>query len=572
MKRHSLRGGWIIALVLGCALGAVAYAASAPQSRYYRKPGRIEISVQPAPSSVLWERDVPVMMRDGMRLFANVYRPMGSGRYPVIMSVTWYGKDVFGDTPYREWNEQTGSDVGSMTVSNIAPFGAPDPAFWVPRGYIVVHADVRGAFKSEGDFGPNTPQDALDYYDLIEWAGTQSWSTGKVGLSGVSYLAYSQWFAAALHPPHLAAIMPWEGLVDHYRDNVVHGGIPETSFRVNGLKKASLLRRTDSSPPAEDYVAMLKEHPLFDQYWEQRAAKIEDITVPALICGSWSAQGNHTRGSFEGFRRIGSKDKWLVTHGRNEWPMYYDPEMQAIQAKFFDYFLQGKRNGMAEEPRVRLELRTTRDEFVVKRVSQWPVENTQYTSMYLNATNHALQTAPVNVMSQSDYVSNEGGSTTFDYRFDRETWIAGNMNLKLWVSADSTSDMDLFVGVRKFDKDGQEVYFYGFGGQPNSVVTRGWLRVSAREMDDTLSTPDRPFLKHTRVQKMRPGDVVPVEIEILPSATVFEAGSRMQLVIQGTDIVPDRLMAHGSPVNRGVQRVYTGGGTASELLVPVIPR
>jgi uncharacterized protein len=571
MKRLSQCGRGVSLFVLGCALGAGVLAAS-PTSKHYRKPGRIEVTVQQAPQSILWDRDVSVMMRDGVRLLVNVYRPLGQGRWPVVMSASWYGKDIFGDTQYREWVDQSGSDVGSMTISDIVPFGAPDPAFWVPRGYIVVHADVRGVFKSEGNIGPNTPQDALDYFDLIEWAGTQPWSTGKVGLTGVSYLAYSQWFAAAQRPPHLAAIVPWEGLVDHYRDNVVHGGIPETSFRVKSFRKGIDARRNEEYEPAEDYAAMLKEHPLYDSYWEMKAAKLEDITVPALICGSWSAQGNHTRGSFEGFRSLGSKDKWLITHGRNEWPMYYDPEMLALQAKFFDYYLQGKRNGMTEEPHVRLELRTTRDEYVVRRASQWPIENTQYTSLYLNATNRALETGRPTVMSQAEYPSTQPGGVTFDYRFDRETHIAGNMNLKLWVSTDTGTDMDLYVGVRKFDRDGQEVYFYGFGGQPNSIVSRGWLRLSARAKDEARSTPDRPFLKHTSVDKVRPGDVVPAEVEILPSGTVFEAGSRLQLVIQGVEIVPDRVMVHGSSVNRGVHRVYTGGGTASQLLIPVVPR
>ena len=155
-------------------------------------------------------------------------------------------------------------------------------------------------------------------------------------------------------------------------------------------------------------------------------------------------------------------------------------------------------------------------------------------------------------------------------RFDRDTWIAGNMSLKLWLSADTASDIDVFVGVRKFDKDGQEVYFYGFGGQPNDIVTRGWLRISQRELDEDRSTIDRPMLKHTSMQKIKPGDVVSATVEILPSATVFEAGSRLQLVIQGTDLVRDKMLVHGATVNRGITRIYTGGGTASQLLVPVI--
>jgi predicted acyl esterase len=243
--------------------------------------------------------------------------------------------------------------------------------------------------------------------------------------------------------------------------------------------------------------------------------------------------------------------------------------MLGIQAQFFDYYLQGKKDGMPDVPHVRLELRKTRDEFIVKQFSQWPLEGTQYLPLYLNAPNNSLATNTPRVMSQTQYDS-ERGKATYDFRFDRDTWIAGNMSLKLWMSADSGTDIDVFVGIRKFDKDGQEVYFYGFGGQPNDIVTRGWLRMSQRELDEDRSTIDRPMLKHTSMQKIKPGDVVSATVEILPSATVFEAGSRLQLVIQGTELVRDKMLVHGASVNRGIDRIYTGGGTASQLLVPVI--
>jgi predicted acyl esterase len=566
-----MSSSWIAALLVGNLLvvTSAGAASSSPPSKYYRDPGRIDLAIQPISANIIRDTDVAMMTRDGKRLYVKVYRPQGVGRYPVIVSTSWYGKESFGDGPYREWHDQTGSDVGRMSISELTPFEQPDPAFWVPRGYVVVHADVRGAGKSEGNIGPNSQQDALDYYDLIEWAAAQSWSTGKVGLSGVAYSAYSQWFAAALHPPHLAAIMPWEGLVDHYRDAAFHGGIPETNFRLKSFTKSLEKHRNEEFDPAEDYAAMVKQHPFFDEYWDRKAAKLEEITVPALVCASWSGQGSQSRGAFEGFRGINSREKWLITHGRNQWAMYYDPEMLGIQAQFFDYYLQGKKDGMPDVPRVRLELRKTRDEFVVKQFSTWPLEGTQYLPLYLNAPNNSLATNTPRVMSQTQYDA-ERGKATYDFRFDRDTWIAGNMSLKVWISADTASDIDLFVGVRKFDKDGQEVYFYGFGGQPNDIVTRGWLRISERELDEDRSTIDRPMLKHTGMQKIKPGDVVSATVEILPSATVFEAGSRLQLVIQGTELVRDKMLVHGASVNRGINRIYTGGGTASQLLVPVI--
>jgi hypothetical protein len=82
---------------------------------------------------------------------------------------------------------------------------SPDPAFWVPRGYVVINADLRGAGRSDGESNLLSAAEGRDYHDLIEWAATEEWSTGKVGLDGVSYLALSQWRAAAEQPPHLGS-------------------------------------------------------------------------------------------------------------------------------------------------------------------------------------------------------------------------------------------------------------------------------------------------------------------------------------------------------------------------------
>lgn len=102
--------------------------------------------------------------------------------------------------------------------------------------------------KSEGQAGVLRQQDAEDYYDLIEWAAAQSWCTDRVALVGVSYLALSQWYVAALNPPHLRAIVPWEGVTDLYREFAVHGGIPETKFIVLWWKMRLERRQKISSP------------------------------------------------------------------------------------------------------------------------------------------------------------------------------------------------------------------------------------------------------------------------------------------------------------------------------------
>ena len=575
MKTSRLRGSIIAAIVAGCTLTANVLAQNAPsspaRSKYYREPGVVDITVTPAPSGILREVDVPVRMRDGTRLSVNIYRPDGPGPFPVVLAATRYGANLFGRGRYDGWAKASGFEIGRMTISEFTPFEAPDPAFWVPHGYVVVHADVRGAYRSEGNIGPITPQDALDYYDLIEWAGLQPWSNGSVGLSGVSYLAFSQWPAAALRPPHLKAIIPWEGVTDHYRDNAFHGGIPETNFRLSAYTVGLEETRNKNFGLTENYAVMLRLHPLFDEYWWSKAANLELITVPALVCATWSAQGNHSRGSFEGYKRIASKEKWLFAHGRVEWPTYYDPESTALQLKFFDHFLKGAANDMERVPHVRYEVRKTRDEYTVRYASDWPLPGTKFTALYLNAAEHRLQTEPSTSESATGYVSDQHGQSTFDFKVARDTTLVGPMALRLWVSAEQADDMDLFVGIRKLDAQGEEVYFTGFGGNPNDIVTRGWLRVSAREKDEQRSKPWQPYLIHTQVLKIKPGEIVPVDIEILPSGTLFEKGSTLRLVVQGSDIVPNPVLRHDALVNKGTHTLHAGGQYDSQLLIPVIP-
>ena len=143
------------------------------------------------------------------------------------------------------------------------------------------------------------------------------------------------------------------------------------------------------------------------------------------------------------------------------------------------------------------------------------------------------------------------------------------MRLKLWVSTSEGDDLDLFVVLRKLDSTGKEVFFSGFNGYERDGVAKGWLRASHRELDPSRSTPLRPWHSHTRIQKLRPGEIVPLEIEIWPSATLFEAGSTLQLTIQGHDAAKYPAFGHRKLVNRGWHTIFTGGPYDSCLAVPL---
>jgi predicted acyl esterase len=531
----------------------------------------LEIDIFPLPEGIIAERDVYIKMRDGIRLAVNIYRPETPGKFPVILAfVGPYGKDL-GPNEYSvskyEYYVEMGLTIGKLRISEATPFEGPDPAFWVPNDYVVIHLDARGFFKSEGEKQVHTETETEDYCEVIEWAGTQEWSNGNVGLSGVSYLAIAQWYAAGKQPPHLKAIIPWEGVSDHYRDTRYPGGIPESGFRVEWLK------RNVGQVTEADIMKVLD--PVTNQNILETNPQLEKIIVPALICATWSDHGLHSRGGFEAYKRISSKDKWLYTHGRRKWEEYYSEEGLDYQLMFFNQFLKGIDSGIMDIPSIRLEVRQSLNEYMVRHENEWPIARTDYRKLYLDTESGALSLNEVNRKGKVSYNSVDG-KAEFDMTFDQDTEITGHMKLKVWVSAEEADDMDLLVGIKKLDTENNEVYFYGtaMSAYVKGMVARGWLRLSQRESDEEKSVPWQPFLKHEGERKVRPGEIVLAEIEILPSSTLFFKGETMRLVIQGKDLVegdPSGWLGYTYLLNKGMHSIYAGGEYDSHLLIPVVP-
>ncbi len=296
--------------------------------------------------------------------------------------------------------------------------------------------------------------------------------------------------------------------------------------------------------------------------------------VPALVAATWSDQGLHTRGSFEGFKQTSSTEKWLYTHGQPKWSTFYGDEAFEYQKAFFDHFLKGVDNGMDSRSAVRLEVRETLDEYEVRFEDEWPLARTEYQELYLDGSSGDL--SATTQLDETSVVESDplAGSATFTVTFDEDTELTGNMKLRLWVSTTEGSDMDLFVGVHKLDLDGDEVHFYAKTGYTRGPVAMGWLRVSERALDEDRSTPWQPVLSHDNPQPLAAGEIVPVDIEILPSSTLFRAGESLQLTVQGADLFEHPALAHAysRDINTGVHAIHTGGEFDSHLLVPQIPR
>lgn len=527
----------------------------------------------PLPDDILVERDVPIRTGDGTILRAVVYRSgVEDEQCPVLVTLTPYGKDGGVEKYPVDFDHfaESGNFVGGLELSDCTSFEAPDPAYWVPRGYTVVVADMRGCFSSEGRPRLLLGRAATDAASVIEWAATQPWSTGKVGLAGASYLATLQWYTAALNPPYLAAIAPWEGVSDPCRDTLSHGGIPETRYSEFWYRAINNGARSASASLRRLTPWLMRRYP--DRLRHVAAPpKFEDITVPALVGVSWSDQGPRTRGSVEGYTRIGSADKWLYTHGRKMWQTYYSSEVLDVQRRFFDRFLKGEDNGFDAVPRVRVETRHDLRTYSERFEQEWPIPDTRYVPLYLDhGTASLAKTLPGQSESRRTFPV-AGDELTFDVTFDEDTEITGHTALRLWVQAKDANDMDLFVGLKKLDASGREVWFEGHDGFEEGHVAQGWIRVSHRALDPEASTAYRPVLDPTKHWPLLPGQLVPVDIEIMPHSTFFEAGSTLVLVITGHDLDENLGVGHDRTVNQGFHIVHTGGEFDSHLLIPVIP-
>lgn len=512
--------------------------------------------------------DVAVTLRDGVTIYTDVYRPAGvEGPLPAIVLWSAYGKH------YRWSGPVLAAFTQGADVSPYAPIECPDPIVWCPAGYAMVVPDPRGINWSEGDVTAWSPQEGDDIHDTIEWIAEQPWSNGKVGMAGASYFGIVQWFAGATRPPHLAALLPYDGMSDLYREIVAHGGIPNTGFVSFWNDQVRATRNR-----AENWMTAIDVHPFFDEYWQSKVPAVENIDVPTYVVSCWSDHAVHTRGSLSAFNRLGTEQKWLEVHGRSKWARMYEPESVRRQIAFFDRFLKDIPNEVDDWPKVRLELRERIDVGEERPEQEWPLARTQYTPFYLDAATGSLQPDPVQAESAVSYDPTAGDpEAIFSHTFAEDTELTGYFKLKLWVEAEGADDMDLFAAVQKFDAAGKLVNFYYITRFRFGHAAHGWLRVSRRELDEAKSKPFQPYHTHQREQLLAPGEIVPVEIEIWPSSTMFHAGEQMRVVVMGKDPFPPSdapgvgIAIHPVTRNAGRHIIHTGGQYDSHILLPVIP-
>ncbi|ORX18195.1 hydrolase [Mycobacterium szulgai] len=550
--------------------------------RPWRRPGALRyararisgiakppITVTDAPADLIIERDVEVPTRDGTVLRINVFREQGAGPGPVVLSIHPYGKD---DLPKRRRNRWTFSpqyralrQPKPVAFSALTGWEAPDPVWWTAQGFSVVNADSRGCGHSDGTGNLLSQQEAEDTYDLVQWLAGQRWTDGRVVMLGVSYLAISQYAVAALQPPALRAICPWEGFTDAYRDLTFPGGIRESGFT---RMWSRILRR--STRQTYDLEQMQDEHPLRDDFWRSVVPDLSAIKVPMLVCGSFSDNNLHSRGSIRAFTRSRSSHARLYTHRGGKWETFYSEAAQAEQLAFFRSVLDGND---ATARTVRLEVREDRDTVAaVREETQWPLDGTFWRPLYL-VRGGLLATGPPRTAGSITFET-RSRAAAFSWTVPEDIELTGPMAARLWVQLDGCGDANLFVGVEKW-RDGKFVGFEGSYGYGRDRVATGWQRVLLRELDAELSQPWDPVPTLARTNPLIPGEVVAVDVALGPSATLFRAGEQLRLVVAGRWLSPRNPLTGQFPAAypnppRGLVTLRWGPRYDAHLLIPQI--
>jgi uncharacterized protein len=565
--------------------------------------------------------DMPIRMDDGNVLRCDVYRPIKEGRYPVIMTYGPYGKWLhFFDHYSDQWQHMCEDypSIASGSTNSYQCWELVDPEKWVPDGYTVIRVDSRGAGRSPGVIDIWSQREAQDLAQCVDWAGVQPWSNGKVGLNGISYYAMNQWQCAALEPKHLAAICLWEGAADFYRDMAHHGGILCNGFtddwshsqvyaaqhglgkrgfrsRMNGDWVSGPLELTEEELGANrrDFYEDCLAHKLdTDPYWQSRMPDWNQVKVPLFSSANWGGQGLHPRGNFEGFVRAASQQKWLECHGIEHWTHFYSDYGVGLQKKFFGHFLKGEDTGWSKQPKVQLQVRHFGERFVERRENEWPLARTQWSKFYLDPATSSLSTTPQTKPATATYSGFSDGVTFMTAPMEKDTEITGPIAAKLWVSS-ATEDADLFLVVRIFHPDMKEVVFRG-ALDPHTPIAQGWLRASHRKLDRELTLPYRPYHAHDEEQKLKPGEVYEVDVEVWPTCIVVPKGFRIGLSVRGKDYVWGggtgaalktlgavwtgcAIFRHDDPRDRpaavfgGDVTLHAGPDRQAHLLLPIIP-
>lgn len=576
--------------------------------------------------TVVIEKDVPVPMRDGVVLYADIYRPAAAGRYPVILQRTPYDKSL--------------TTIGMLMLDAVRTAG---------EGYAIVIQDSRGRYTSEGEFYPFR-DDVNDGYDTVEWCGIQPWSDGKVGMYGASYVGATQWLAAISTPPHLRAIFPLI-TASHYHEGWTYQGGAfalgfNESWTMTSLAPDTYQRLAQTTPEAAERMGNmlagiddmchwfrhvpLKDFPLFgqaaeyfydwlahpddDEYWAawNIEAQHHAVTVPVCNVGGWydiflggtlrNYLGMRERGGSSDARQgqkliVGPWHHTLplnnvvgeVNYGLSSTSLAVD--LDGLHLKWFDYWLKGKQNGLLEEPPVRIFVM---GENTWRTENEWPLARTQYTKYYLHSQGDAKSLRGNGILGREQPRSEPADVYVSDPRNPVPTKGGG---LCCWPAAvpggafdqrpvEERADVLVYttpVLAHDIEVTGPvSVTLYAASSAVDTDFTAKLVDVHpdgyARNLTDSII---RARYRETRARAtlLTPGEVYEYTIDLWSTSNVFKAGHRIRVEIASSnfprfDRNPQTGEASGeaSRLEPALQHVFHDETRPSHIVLPVIPR
>ncbi|MEY2926399.1 MAG: hypothetical protein RL367_876 [Pseudomonadota bacterium] len=569
---------------------------------------------------IIKQTDVRVPLRDGSYVCADVFRPADSGTYPVIMAKGFYGKAFYHEcicSDEQVLEKEALEDryfSGNPDGLQYENHETVDSAMWVPNGYICIRVDARGVCNSPGVQAPFSRQEAEDYYDAIEWAGTQPWSNGHVGLWGMSYLAMTQHNVASLQPPHLKAMIAQGTDADIYNEALYGGGIFGEGFWTwwhqvwSGNNHCGDRHETDwmrraLATPFNDPSAYGPNGSIFMR------PELGKATAPVWITGPQIGAVIHQLGSSETFihstgakaKRFDFIDAWF--------PHCYADATVADHQRWFDHWLKGADNGVTAEAPVRIQLRTGNGGYTLIEEQDWPIARTDYRRWYLDAAPSEWQgTGPRKDLmriakeapaaaSSASYAADldlgqpmlspmgpvggtprwQTGLSFVSEPMTEDMAVIGYMKAGLWVSS-SSSDMDIFVSVRVLDEAGREIRYDAAIHPAHPLfaapVGHGLLKVSHRKIDEARTTEYWPVHTHAEADyaPLADGEVVAIELGLNPSTAMIPKGCRLRVDIQPSAPAGAPSRAYDESYHAGATNaIYTGSDHPSYIQLPIVP-
>ena len=542
---------------------------------------------------VVAEKDVFVTMRDGTRVAVDIFRPDAEGEFPSLYAVSAYNKDLAYLPQWPAFHFRETNDI----------------EYFVSRGYVYVHADIRGSGKSvEGQWRFFSEEEQHDFYDTVEWIAARPWCNGSVGMIGESYLAWVQWFTAATQPPHLKCIVPFDGGADMYRDVAFHGGIMSVGFPsawyLWEIRANYRLGRPGPDPHLGDWDMPwhVVNHPLCDDFWKLRSADFSRIQCPVLSIGLLHKVGIHLRGNVRGYEELTTPKKLLLCHGDfegDEMAIFNSDEMRLLLLRWYDHWLKGNDTGVMDEPPVSIFVRGA-DEYRLE--DDWPLPRTEYRKLYFHPGPSTSGHESLND-GRLEWEAPAEADSSFTYSYPDEDWthfsgggtaaiedgivhftrriptfvsepleedleVSGNIVLVLYASTDQTNT-DFFC--RLVDQLPEEEQVPGMPPR-GLILTRGWLKAShAATKSDELSKPYRPYYLHDEPQRVVPGEVVKYEIEVWPTCNLFKKGHRIRIDVACGDSPAVDFGGHYYGVKVGADTYYHDKDHPSHIVLPVVP-